>query len=108
MFLPLDRPWPWPTQDSETLEIYKLKPLRPRDPPTSKIGKAIEAVNHFISDKSTVNQLKLAAKGHMERISGNILAQLPRKQVGSGKKASEFFHFTQDTICNALLCLGEL
>jgi hypothetical protein len=90
MFLPLDRPWPWPTEDSEEMHIYKLKPLRPRDPPTTKLGKAMDAVNHFISDKSMVNQLKLAGKGHVQRIVGKGFGAVGKRTGWKyGKKAAE-------------------
>ena len=90
MFLPLDRPWPWPTEDSTAMEIFKLKPLRPKDPAVTKIGKAMEAVSHFFSDKSLTNQLRLAGKGHVERIAGNAMDGLAKKTGWKyGKKASE-------------------
>lgn len=95
MFLPLDRAWPWPTEDSEELHIYKLKPLRPREQPTTKLGKAMEAVNHFFSDKSIVNQLKLSAKGNVQRIAGNGFRTVGEKTGWKyGKKAAECLTLT--------------
>ena len=74
LFLPMDRPWA--ILNEEQIKVYKISSRRPREPSTTKIGKAWDAVSFLFSDESVPKQMAVGAKAGIQGVIAKVTTKI--------------------------------
>ena len=97
LFLPMDRPWAIPNE--EQIKVYKISSRRPREPATTKIGKAWDAVSFLFSDESVPKQMAVGAKAGIQGVIAKVTTKIGKTTGGYPEKMGDFW--TQAALLNA-------